>query len=284
MKPNRTVFTCFVAVFMLFGTGSFAQEVVAKKVKLPEELEEVSGLVARTADSLWWHNDSGGEPKLYLTNSSGDLLAKVDVPDAVNRDWEDLSTDSDGRFYVGDFGNNRRNREDLRIYRFAPGDAETNVIEFSYPGDQQHDVEAFFWYRDSLHLFTKSRIDRGCLTTFHYVIPATPGTHEAILRDSVEMKKRVVTAAAIELSTGRVVLLAYYYKRVLGFIPFSSASVFYLDEYPEGYFLRGQVRRKRISFLWSTQYESVDFLNAEQLLVASERTAFIAPKMKRIRW
>jgi hypothetical protein len=44
------------------------------------------------------------------------------------------------------------------------------------------------------------------------------------------------------------------------------------------------MRSRRISFIVATQYESVDFLNPDQLLVASEQTLFIKAKAKRVKW
>ncbi|MEM1214955.1 MAG: hypothetical protein AAGJ82_04685 [Bacteroidota bacterium] len=260
----------------------WAQTDGPKKVRLPAVLAEVSGLYIQSPDSLWWHNDSGGSPELFLTNREGELLSQVTVPTAINRDWEDLTADDQGYVYVGDFGDNRRRRTNQCIYRFRPGAKTADSIAFRYPNDRRQDLEAFFWHQDSLHLFTKSRIRRGCLATYHYVVPAQAGTHTASLRDSVTLKKRVVTAAAIDRESGRVVLLTYYYKRLLGIFPFSVANVFFLDDYPDGHFLRGRVQRKRISFLLATQYESVDFLTSDTILVASEKTVFIAPKVKRV--
>jgi hypothetical protein len=114
-------------------------------------------------------------------------------------------------------------------------------------------------------------------------MPAAPGKHTAVLRDSLDLRKRVVTGAAIDPATGEVVFVAYYFRRLLGFIPYSAASVFFLEDYPAGHFLRGDLRRRRISCLLATQYESVDFAGEGYVLVASERTVFIRPRAKRVR-
>ncbi len=279
-----TASALFSTLLLLFSSISiWAQERPPSCVPLPPVLEEVSGLVYQHPDSLWWHTDSGGEASLYRTNEQGELLEVAPLPNTINRDWEDLTSDDGGNFYVGDFGDNRRRRTDLRIYRFDPSSGNLDSILFYFPENRHFDTEAFFWHQDSLHLFTKSAMNVKWRTTYHYVLPATPGEYQAILRDSLQLRKRSVTAAAIDPLTGDVVLLAYHYTKWLGFIPHSAANVYYLRNYPDHHYLQGDIRAKRISFLLATQYESVDFLNDRYILTASEKTAFIRARGKRVR-
>ncbi|MEL7221284.1 MAG: hypothetical protein AAGJ93_08195 [Bacteroidota bacterium] len=274
----------FFALFLLFlGLGN-AQDTGPRKVRLPQVLNEVSGLYIQSSDSLWWHNDSGGKAALYLTNRNGELSSVINIPAAENKDWEDLTYDTNGNVYIGDFGNNRRQRNDLRIYRHKLQTQQTEIIQFTYPQEKQYDVEAFLWFQDSLHLFTKSRISRADLTTYHFVIPAQAGLHQAILRDSLQLRKRAVTAAAVDHTSGRMVLLAYYYTKRLGFVPYSAANVYCFESSSQGRWFQQPMRSRRISFLVATQYESVDFLNPNQILVASEQTLFIKAKAKRVKW
>ncbi len=269
---------CFLSVQLIGQSQS------PRKFRLPNELREVSGLVIGSIDSLWWHNDSGNAAELFLTNGKGEIQSTINLSSITNQDWEDLTQDDQGRLFIGDFGDNRRARAQLQVYCYDPEEEKLDSLQFSYPDNLFYDVEAFFWHRDSLHLFTKSQIQRADLTTYHFVVPATPGQHTAELRDSLQLRKRAVTAAAIHPETGQVALLAYYFKFRLGFIPYSAANVYYFTDYPEGHFLKGKMHSRRISLFLATQYESLDFLSAERLLVASEQTVFIKPKAKRIRW
>lgn len=264
----------------LFGALSAQTELGPKRFRLPASLTEVSGLAAVTPDSLWWHNDGGNDASVFLTNSSGELLYQENIG-VRNRDWEDLSCDAAGRLYLGDFGDNRRIRDDLMIYRYDPQTRIVDSFPFQYAHQAHHDTEAFFVYQDTFHLFTKQRISRARLMTYHYVLSMEAGLQTAILRDSLSLRKRAVTAAAVHPETGTVALLAYYYTKRLGFIPYSAANVYFLNDYPDGHFLKGQVRSRRISFVVATQYEAVDFLTNRQLLVASEQTLFIKAKAKR---
>jgi hypothetical protein len=256
-----------------------------RRFRLPPELVEVSGLVVVSPDSLWWHNDGGDQARLLLTDGRGRLLHTVALPGAVNRDWEDLTIDPVGRLYIGDFGDNRRSRNDLAIYRYHPHTGALDSFRFSYPQDRHYDVEAFFWHRDSLHLFTKDRLSGLAFTTHHFALPdhsAAPVV--AQWRDSLNLRRRVVTGAALRAQGGEVALVAYNFGRWLGFIPHSSASLFVLSDYPDGRYLRGQVRRRRMSCIIATQYESVDFIpNSPFVLTASEKTLFIPAKARRFR-
>lgn len=254
------------------------------RFQLPQEIREVSGLYRVSADSMWWHNDSGDGPNIFLTNGSGQLLDKRTLSPAQAKDWEDMTADDDGRIYIGDFGDNRFRRNDMKIYRYHPQTEQVDSIQFNYPNEEHYNIEAFFWYQDSLHLFTKSRVHKKPLPTYHFILPATPGSYTAELRDSFHIKKRVVTAAAVHPESGRMVLLAYFYTKRLGFIPYSAANIYCFSGYPEGRFLQGKMRKKRISGLLATQYESIDFITPDRIWVASEQTLFIKPKAKKVRW
>ncbi|NRB53956.1 MAG: hypothetical protein HRU41_40275 [Saprospiraceae bacterium] len=269
-----------------------AQSKPKKSFKLPAVLQEVSGLYYAGPDSLWWLNDSGDKPRLFLTNGQGQIKKEVLLP-LQNRDWEDLTADDEGTIYIGEFGNNQSLRNDLKIYTYHVATEKVDSIEYNYPDqvrfdqrtsyDYSFNMEGFFWHQDSLHLFSKCALPKSNYLTKHYVLTDKPGTQTAILRDSLVLKKRAVTAAAIHAETGRVALLAYYYNKILGFWPVSRASVFFFDDYPEGYFLRGKQWKKRASFLIATQYESLDFLPDHYFYIASEQTRWIKPRVKRMR-
>ncbi len=272
----------FLLICTHFGSLSAQENLGPKRFRLPFDLREVSGLAAVTPDSLWWHNDGGNDATIFLTDRSGELLYEKNIG-VRNRDWEDLSCDPEGRLYLGDFGDNRRVRDDLIIYRYDPQTEQVDSFPFQFPNQARHDTEAFFIHQDTFHLFTKHRISRAKLMTYHYVVPAVGGGQTAVLRDSLALRKRVVTAAAIHPETGAVALLAYYYTKRLGFIPYSAANLYFLRDYPDGHFLKGRIQSRRISFVVATQYEAVDFLTDRQLMVASEQTLFIKAKAKRKR-
>ncbi len=260
---------------------------------LPAELEEVSGLYLQSKDSLWWHNDGGWPAELHLTNARGKLLASRSLPAALNRDWEELTADDQGNIFIGDFGNNLNKRKDLRIYIFSPTTGKLDSILFDYPDQhtfppapalRNFDMEAMCWHEGELHLFSKNTLDGGSFYSKHYILPARAGNQTAVLRDSFFLKNRVVTAAAIGPDGQTVALLAYRYRRLLGLFPWSAASIFLLPAAPSQPLSSIKIFKQRApSFIIATQFESIDFLDDRHLYVASERTAFIRQKAKRVR-
>src|SRR5262245_47557574 len=91
-------------------------------------LREASGVVAsrRHPGVFWSHNDSDDLPRLFAFRRDGApvVAAGVDparyrgvsIDGARNIDWEDITSDPDGRLYIGDIGNNYSTRRNLAIY------------------------------------------------------------------------------------------------------------------------------------------------------------------------
>ncbi len=266
-----------------------------KKFRLPPDFVEVSGLQISTPDSIWWHNDGGDRPRLLLTDGRGRVRQRIALPGIQNRDWEDISADPSGRLYIGDFGNNLNRRTDLRIYLYQPGTQRIDSILFAYPDQRSFapplaqwnfDVEGFFWFRDSLHLFTKNRLVAGNYYTKHYVLPAKPGQYAAILRDSILLPKRVVTAAAVRPDGKQIALLSYFYRMTfLGLLPKTRTSIWTFTDFPGTNFFKGTMTKTKVHKppLIPTQYESLDYVSEQRVLIASERTIMFKPKAKQIK-
>lgn len=281
----------FSLVLLLFPFSAFAQG--KQKFKLPDALNEVSGLVFHTADSLYWLNDGGNSPTLFLTDRKGNILRKRDIPQAINRDWEDLTRDNQGNFYIGDFGNNANKRRNLRVYIFNPEKNSLDSILFNFPdqtafppvvAERNFDTEAFFWKDNTLHLFSKSKLGNGNFTTRHYRLSDQSGTQIAQLAEEKYLKKRVITAAALSPDGKTVVLLSYHFKRILGFFPISKTSVFSFTNFTDDNFLSGNMKKHKVcAWIFPTQYESIDFCEKNKVIIASERTAFIRARGRKIK-
>lgn len=283
----------FILIFSVIILCNFldAQTQFPKKIKLPINLVEVSGLNITSPDNLWWHNDSGDRPRLILTDQEGSIKKEIELP-VKNRDWEDITSDRLGNIYIGDFGNNLNRRQDLCIYIYNPETETVDSILFTYPDQQafppdpaacNFDMEAFFWHHDSLHLFTKNRLSVGSYYTKHYILPATPGAYVAQLQDSIQLKKRVVTAAAISPDGQTVALLSYYFGKMLGFIPKSRTTIWLLNDFEGSNFLKGDLQKLKVRKCpVPTQFEALDFIDNQSVLIASERTPFYKQKAKRI--
>lgn len=190
---------------------------VSKIGTLPSSANESSGLARhQNNQSLWTHNDSGGKAELYEIDFSGKLLSTLKVPQATNVDWEDLAQSPDGTLFIGDMGNNSNQRRDLTIYALSPETNTTEVITFRY-ADQQafppseesrnFDSEAFFYYNNTLYLFSKNRSKTNRFVKL-YSLPAQPGDYAIPPRDSIYIKSQV-TAADVNPSGTTFALLTY---------------------------------------------------------------------------
>lgn len=260
--------------------ASFAQNKIARRTSLPDVLREVSGMVRTPSGDLWLLNDSKNPPELFRFDPVAEKLLETRRLPIANRDWEDLAADDKGNLYIGDFGNNRNARRDLRIYRYNPTTQALDSILLRYPDqtafapaderDWNFNCEAMVFFRDSLHLFSKNAF-KGNFVTKHYVVPAKPGNYVAELRDSIRLKNRVVTGAALSHDGKTLALTGYIIGKKMGILPYTKASVFYFTDFNESNFLRGKQDRKRLpKFLIARQYESVTQWEGDCWIVANE--------------
>lgn len=267
----------FILLWFIIVFPAFSQH---RSVKLPNELYEISGMAVKSDHIIWALNDSGNAPVLFeIDASSGKMLKKHPLP-VTNRDWEDLQTDPKGNVWIADFGNNQNKRKDLKFYIFNPGSGKIDSLLFRYPdqtafppatdADRNFDCEAFVWLNDTLHLFTKSRF-AGRHFTKHYTLPAQPGQHTASLRDSLYMKQRTITGAALSHDGQTLALVGYYFVKRKWWLPYTRASVFYFSDFGKTHHLQGKRVQKRLpKFLITRQYESVLQLPDGRWTVANE--------------
>jgi hypothetical protein len=252
---------------------------------LPDTLRETSGLVVQSPNSFWTLNDSGGEASLYQFDSTGRVKRTVKLAGATNKDWEELSTDSDGNFYVGDFGNNDETRRNLTFYKvlktdiFANNDALATVnavkIPFRYadqtafpPPDAQlyFDAEAFLVWSDSLLVFTKDFDSKPYLGTTHiYGVKNQTGLAEqavprlaAFATDGSWKYNGAIVAAAISPDRSKVVLMSY--QKLWIFTNFTGKQ-----------FWKGQVRELTFGLDDFAQREAVAFSDNCRIYITSEK-------------
>ncbi|MGJ8732708.1 MAG: T9SS type A sorting domain-containing protein [Cellulophaga sp.] len=195
--------------------GQFSSSLVGV---LPEAVSESSGLILYN-DLLITHNDSGNTPTLYFLNkNSFKVEKKVEVANAKNIDWEDITQDKD-YVYVGDFGNYWGDREDLVIYRIAKKDLKlldkvtAEKIYFNYSDKtsntrksrSDYDAESLFYKGGELYILTKQWRSKG---TVAYKIPAKPGKHIASKVGEYNTNG-MVTGATYNNSNNKIVLVGY---------------------------------------------------------------------------
>mgnify|MGYP000978148453 CR=1 FL=1 len=259
----KYLFYSFACFFLVLTTACSP----GRRVRLPESLREVSGMARHPDGTLWMLNDGGHPAVLHRVNPKNGHIVETRLLPVPNRDWEDLTCDKQGRLYIGDIGNNRNDRKDLRIYIWNPQNNHADSILFHYADqshfppalqkDRQFDCEALVFFRDSLHLFTKSRFKSEHYTK-HYVLPATAGRYTALLRDSVRLPGRVVSGAALSADAHTLALTSYLVKMRFRFVPAAFATLWLFQDTGDGRFLRSTPRKKRLpKFLIARQFESV---------------------------
>jgi len=153
---------------------------IVSKIVLPKIINETSGLEFYNNNFIT-HNDSGGEPSLYVFNEMGEVIETIGLnknPDfeIENNDWEDITNDNEYLF-VADTGNNFGNRDNLNIIRVSKGTdfMVDGIIEISYSDQEsffprpkhKYDAEAIIVIEDKIALFSK---DRENLNTDLYLV------------------------------------------------------------------------------------------------------------------
>jgi hypothetical protein len=110
-------------------------------------LEEVSGLVAsqRYPNRLYVHTDSGGESAVFVLDTLGNELGRLELTGLKNRDWEDIAIgpgpNGTSYIYIAEIGDNEAKHEEIYLYRFAepellqaiPSDA-IDQVKLQFPG------------------------------------------------------------------------------------------------------------------------------------------------------
>lgn len=267
-------------IILLFLLSFTFQNAYAQKIKtlakLPKLVDETSGLEESGPNKIWTFNDSGGKPELYLFNKTGKHLKTIKVKGAKNRDWEDITKDDKGNFYIGDIGNNLNKSKALRIYKIPnPNQATNNVvkaelIKFKYedqhefPPEKNHlnfDAEALIWFNNHLYIFSKNRTHPFDGKINLYRLPDQPGKYVAEKIGSFDtggrdnMTDDWITAGDLSPSGKKLALL-------------SSGKVWIFYNFKGDRFLEGS--RKLILLPHKTQKEGICFINENQLYISDE--------------
>jgi hypothetical protein len=270
-----------LSAFLLLSCNPKAQDSpqtdeLKVEFSLPKKLKEVSGIaLSQDKKTIWAIEDQGNKNVVYGLDNQGKLLADVLVENAENNDWEDITKDAQGNIYLGDFGNNDNNRQNLSILKLdlkAPAQTTTKVVQttkFHYEGqtefppkksDWLYDCEAFVEMNGNFYLFTKNRSKGFDGTFLVFQVPNKEGDFEAKLIGKLKLEGKysdaAITSAAINSTKDKIVLLNHKNIHVLsGFTAndFNTAKI------------------QKISLNHNSQKEAIVFLDDKTLLIADEK-------------
>ena len=214
---------------------------------LSDSINENSGLDFFN-DRLFTINDSGNSSEIFEINKETGKIKNVFKTDLINKDWEAITSDSTN-LYIGDFGNNVGNRNDLIIYRIPFDSAlvdlninEIKQIPFYYPEQKDFtpknlnnnfDAEAMIFLNGKIHLFTKEWASKS---TTHYTIDPNVTENQAAQKIENFPTDFVVTDAAY--FNQKLYLVGYTKKAEVFLTIFNETEpgIFFQDK-PKKYYL-----------------------------------------------
>jgi hypothetical protein len=189
------------------------------KIELPKIINETSGLEFYNNHFIT-HNDSGGEPSLYVFNERGEVIETIELnknPDfeIKNNDWEDITSDNK-YFFVADTGNNFGNRDNLNIIRVSKGAGfmVEDIIELAYSDQEsffprpkhKYDAEAIIVIEDKIALFSK---DRENLNTDLYLVDKNQHGSQILTSEVSYEVNTLITGGDYDEDRNLLVLVSY---------------------------------------------------------------------------
>ncbi|SDB65640.1 hypothetical protein SAMN03097699_3128 [Flavobacteriaceae bacterium MAR_2010_188] len=250
----------FISAFTFFllscQTGNL--EVIAD---ITTELKEVSAVEQVEGSQLFWViEDAGNDNRIYGLDTNGTIAKSILISNAKNEDWEDLTSDNFGNIYIGDFGDNGRNRKTYTIYKISVNDldkesANAEKIEFKMPKDSKSmDFESFFSWQDSFYIFSK---DDGDFKVLKVKNEAGKQNAEIIGEYNLDGNNNEITSADIS-PDGKTILLL------------NNTKLWKLTDFKDEKFFKGKI--KAILFNHSSQKEGVCFDNKNNIIMTDENS------------
>lgn len=227
-----------LAFFVFLSFSGFAQQRIdsvylagiAIRIIDNPVLEEMSGLAfsKNHPDKFYTHTDSGGEATVYILDSLGNEVGKINLEGVENRDWEDIAVGpgSNGKSYVyiAEIGDNAGVHKSVKIYRFLePAKIEKSislkpeVLKFAYP-DGAMDAESLFVDPISGDLFVVSKRDKQ--NTLFRLRSNDFGKKDVIAEELGKLPFTSATAADISQDGSKILIKnyfkIYYWERKIG--------------------------------------------------------------------
>jgi hypothetical protein len=213
------------------GPAAAAGQAIRLGIVDAKQLQEISGIAAsrRHPGVLWVHND-GSDKRLFAVSTNGQVVGVFELPKKPD-DVEDIAMGPLGaagaEIYLGDVGDNERQRSTVRVFRFLEPDLEpgararkpvpiasVEIISLRYP-DRPQDAEALL---------------------------VDPQTGELLIATKLGRSSRIYRAAKERVVPGPIVPLQFVRE-----IPFGDISGG--DVSPDG--TQIILRRENAAWVWS---------------------------------
>ena len=253
-----TMKSIFILVLLLLSCNTGDLNVIAE---IDNDIEESSALeFVIGSDLLWTIEDAGNKNYLYGLNNKGKIKKKIKITNSKNIDWEDLTSDNSGNIYIGDFGNNSKNRKKFTIYKVKIDTLKTKKataekIHFTTPKDlKSEDYESFFLLNNSFYIFSKNQ-----KKSFLLKVPNKIGSHKAklVTKFKLDGKQTKITSAAISPDKETIVLL-------------NHDKLWKITNFDSENFFKGDI--ERLDFNHSSQKEGVCFKDDNTVYISDERS------------
>lgn len=266
----------FFALLSITWSCSQAQENFSTITSLPKKLKEASACeISKVSPLVWTIEDNHNDNVLFGFNEKGELVKKIRITNVENNDWEDLTSDDEGNIYIGDFGNNDNERQNLAIYKISASDLgkdeakAESIVQFYYPEqtefppkkkDRIYDVESFFIHNNKFYLFTKNRSSKFDGTTVLYEVENNPAKKLPAKKigsfvTCEQFNHCAVTSADISPDKSKVAIL-------------SSDKIWIFTNWKGSNFFSGDV--EKIELNHHTQKEGLCFKNNNTILITDE--------------
>jgi hypothetical protein len=269
-----------LSAFLVLSCNPKAQDspksdALSVEFALPKKLKEVSGIaLSKDKKTIWTIEDQGNKNVIYGLDRQGNQIADVLVENAENHDWEDITADTQGNIYIGDFGNNENNRQDLSILKVDLKESSqkaakvTQTTTFRYEGQTEfppkksnwlYDCEAFVEKDGYFYLFTKNRSKGFDGTFLVFQVPNKAGDFEAKLVAKLKLQggysDAAITSAAIN-SRNQIILLTH-------------KNIYMLSTFFDKNFETAVIQKTPLNH--NSQKEAVVFLDDRTVLIADEK-------------
>ena len=235
---------------------------------ISSSLKETSAIEkTKNSEILWVIQDAGNNNHLYGLDIEGHIVKDITVTNAENTDWEDLTSDTKGSIYIGDFGNNAKKRTEFTIYKIPKAktisaSVEAEIINFTLPKEMKsEDFESFFLHDGFFYVFSKD--SKTCELI---KLPNQAGEHVASYVSKVKLKGKHVKVTSADISDDGSIVVLLNHDRLWKLTNFTGDN-----------FFNGSI--EELKFEHDSQKEGINLVNDHQVLITDERNKYDGGKI-----